>query len=139
MLKFLWNSDICRNSTGTLTNAEIPLSFRQRCRTSTIDEIPKELRQQFLLLGFLLSIFRRHFDNGYCSCLFHCPISMGISTIHVTEHWLSPKRIAETVYTCYFNVNVCIQKMRSRFSKRNKQIFIENLIFPNKLSKDGGV
>ena len=114
MLKFFWNSDVCR--------------------TSTIAQNPKELRPQFLLLEFLLSIFRRKFDNRYCPCLFHCPISMRISTIHVTERWLSPKRIAERVYTCYFNVNVYIKKIRSRFLRRKKQIFIENLIFPNKLS-----
>ena len=47
---------------------------------STIVQNPKELRQQFLLLAFLLSIFRRNFNNTYYSCLFYCPNSVGIST-----------------------------------------------------------
>ena len=61
----IWPSEFgqFRNSVGIWTFVEILLSFRQRCRMSTIVQNPKELRQQFLLLEFLLSIFRRNFDN----------------------------------------------------------------------------
>ena len=71
-----WRFDNCRTSIGIWTTVALPLEVRQRCRISIIDENPTEFRQQFILLDFSLSIFRKNFDNTYYSCLFFCPISV---------------------------------------------------------------
>ena len=57
-------------------NVKIPLEVHQRCRIFTISQNPTELRQQFLLLDFSLSIFRTNFHSTYSSSLFYCPISV---------------------------------------------------------------
>ena len=79
----IWASEFrhCRNSDEVLTIVKIQLSFQQCWQISTIVQNPMELRQIFILLKFSLSIFRWNFDNAYCSCLFYCPISIGILSI----------------------------------------------------------
>ena len=70
-----WNFDNQNLGIWISTMSNVHWSF-DNCRISIIDENPTEFRQQFILLDFSLSIFRKNFDNTYYSCLFCCPISI---------------------------------------------------------------